>query len=295
MSGNVCDYCKNDETIEEYSDSFFETPILKCNNCEGYFVKNKQGIDLKKYYNKTYWEVFRSLKNKKQFEGKTDDGYLLKKFPNFIQKIIESSGIKKALAFSQFQYLKKFLKKGNLLEIGSGEGFILEIFEKNGFEVFGIEPSEKNVEKINKKLVKGKCKHGFAEEEVVYENKFDLILMSHVLEHVIDVRMVIEKLKENLSENGYLFIEVPNCGSKKYLEESIFTQPHIHHFTKKSIQKLLESTGFEIVKVDTLYGDVSSIFQNLKYFLFWIFKKDYFFPIEENNAKYLRILVKKNN
>ena len=294
MIQNTCDCCKLNNTVEINSNSFFDLPILKCKNCSGYFVKNKNEIDLKKYYNETYWNVFRNIDKKKGLKEKTDEAYLLKKFPSIIQNIIEATGIKKALAFSQYNYLKNFLNKGKLLEIGSGQGFILELFEKNEFDVLGIEPSEKNVEIINKKLKKGKCKHGFIENENIDETKFDLIIMSHVLEHVIDSRETIEKMKKMLSNTGFLFIEVPNCGSEKYLEESIQTQPHIHHFTKQSIQKLLESIGLEIIKVDVLNGEVSSLTQHLKYFLFWIFKKDFFYSLEENNAKYLRIIAKNN-
>jgi 2-polyprenyl-3-methyl-5-hydroxy-6-metoxy-1,4-benzoquinol methylase len=293
MDQNTCDCCKIDNTVEVFSDSFFDLPILKCNNCSGYFVKNKNEIDLKKYYNETYWDIFRNIDKKKITEEKTDEAYLLKKFPKFIQILIESTGIKKALAYSQYDYLKNRIKIGKLLEIGSGQGYILEIFEKNGFKVSGIEPSRTNVEIINKKLKNGKCKHGFAESEIDHEVKFDLIIMSHVLEHVIDSRKVLEKLKTVLTNDGHLFIEVPNCSSKKYLEESIYTQPHIQHFTKESIQKLLESIEMKIVKVDTLNGEVNSISKNLKYFIFWIFKKNYFYPINEKEGKYLRIIAKK--
>ena len=294
MDQNTCDCCKVNDTVEVFTDSFFDLPILKCNNCSGYFVKNKNKIDLKKYYNETYWDIFRNIDKKRIKKGKTDEAYLLKKFPKCIQILIESTGIKKALAYSQYNYLKNRIKKGKLLEIGSGQGYILEIFEKNGFKVSGIEPSKINVKTINKKLKNGKCKHGFAENEIDHEVEFDLIIMSHVLEHVIDSKKVLEKLKTVLSNDGRLFIEVPNCGSKKYLKESIYTQPHIHHFTKESIQKLLGSIEMEIVKVDTLNGEVNSISKNLKYFIFWLFKKDYFYPIKEEEGKYLRIIAKKN-
>jgi hypothetical protein len=49
----------------------------------------------------------------------------------------------------------------------------------------------------------------------------------------------------------------------------------------------------KIVKVDTLNGEVNSISKNLKYFIFWIFKKNYFYPINEKEGKYLRIIAKK--
>ena len=291
----LCDCCDSNNNIQVYDNSFFEKPILKCQNCTNYFVKDKEKIDLKKYYNKTYWNIFRNINKEKNISGKTDNAYFLKKFPKLIQIIVESTGIRKILAYSQYGYLKEFLKGKNLLEIGSGEGHILELFERKKFDVLGIEPSEKNVKMINDKLKNGICKQGFAEDEFEFTKQFDVIIMSHVLEHVIDCRKVIENLKKKLSNDGILFLEVPNCGSKKYLIESIETQPHIHHFTKKSLEKLLNILGFEIIKVDTLFGEIITFKDHLKYFLFWLVKKDYFYPILENEGKYLRIIAKKND
>ena len=289
---NICECCRSNDIIEVYNESFFDLPILKCQKCTSYFVKNKEKIDLKKYYNETYWNVFQNINKKKIVNQRIDEAYLRKKLPKFLQIIIESTGIRKALSYSQYNFLKPFLKGKNLLDIGSGEGNILELFEKKKFNVTGIEPSEKNIKIINKKLKKGICKQGFIETELNFETKFDIIIMSHVLEHVIDCRKILENLKKSLSKNGLLFIEVPNCGNKKYLEESINTQQHIHHFTKNGLQELLKSLGFQIIKTETMFSEVSSFYEHFKYFLFWLIKKDYFIPISENHAKYLRIIVK---
>lgn len=64
----------------------------------------------------------------------------------------------------------------------------MELFEKQGFDVFGIEASQNNLEIINKKIKKGKCETGFAEDILKINEKFDLIIMSHVLEHITNLK-----------------------------------------------------------------------------------------------------------
>ena len=104
--------------------------------------------NMQKYYNETYWPVFRNLHNKKILDQKGDNACLIKKLPNPIRTLIELTGVRKSLAYSQFRYLKPHLKGNTLFEIGPGEGFVLELFEKNNFDVFGIEASKENLKII---------------------------------------------------------------------------------------------------------------------------------------------------
>ena len=73
------------------------------------------------------------------------------------------------------------------------------------------------------------------------DDKFDGIILSHVFEHVVNCRDLLSIIYEKLSDNGILFLEVPNCSNKKILEHSIFEQPHIHHFTLKGFEKISEN------------------------------------------------------
>ena len=161
--------------------------------------------------------------NNKKLEGKqVDNAYLVKKFPVFIQRIIEHTGVRKSLSHSQFRFTERYIEGKNLLEIGSGEGFVIELFEKKGFNVNGIEASKDNLRLIKKKLRTGECKTGFAEDLPDYDKKFDVIIMSHVLEHLINCRLVISSLRELLTEDGIIFIEVPNCEDVIELKHSVF-------------------------------------------------------------------------
>jgi len=84
----------------------------------------------------------------------------------------------------------------------------------------------------------------------------DLIVMSHVLEHVPDPQFFLNHAAENLADGGVLFIEVP-CSDWMYKS---LDEPHILFFNKRSMRSLLESVGFE--KIELAY--VGESIQKLK-------------------------------
>jgi len=287
-----CMCCNSTNTIPVTDDSFFNFPVFKCEDCLYHFVSYQDDEKtMQQYYNETYWSVFRNIHNKKIKDQKVDDAYLIKKLPGPIRSIVELIGVRKSQAYSQFKYLQPFLKGTTMFEIGPGEGFMLELFEKKNFHVFGMEASKENLQIINSKLNKGEIQIGFAEDISKINKKFDVIILSHVLEHLVDCRKVLLKIKNLLKDGGIFFIEVPNCESEKELEHSILTQPHLHHFTKQSIEILLKDMGFEIIKIDTFSAHVVSFWQHLKYLLKWILKIDHYTPASQKQGNYLRIIT----
>lgn len=289
-----CPGCDFQTSSVAYENSFFELPVLNCKNCSLFFTSQKEKNKIKEYYNDSYWSVFRNIKNKKIVDQKYDDAYVINKIPNFLRKIVEKTGIRKSLALSQFIYLKLHIKGNNLFEIGSGEGFLLEKFEKNGFNVSGIEPSKINIQIINNKLKEGKCENKFV-EDISFSKKFDIIIMSHVLEHLINNKEILCNMKNGLVDNGILFIEVPNCQHTKTLDHSVQTQPHMFHFSKHSLQKLLENSGFEVLCADTFTAEVFSFWQHVSYFLHWVFKIDFYKKTPENVGNRLRVIATSKN
>ena len=99
---------------------------------------------------------------------------------------------------------------------------------------------------INNKLKKGKVIESSV-EEFSNDKIFDLIWMSHVLEHIVEPIDFLKKIQNNLKKNSIFFIEVPNCDYQPMLKSSIEKNPHLFHFTKKSLSKLVESIGYEII------------------------------------------------
>ncbi|MGI0022142.1 MAG: class I SAM-dependent methyltransferase, partial [Nitrososphaeraceae archaeon] len=185
-------------------------PIFYCTTC-GLYITGNSEIEVKakseEIYRKTYWDernVEKILKS------------------NFTD--IDSQG-KRRQWISQYSYCKPYLKnKKKFLEIGTGAGQTIFWFEEIGFSVTGIEPDERNVNLINHKLRYEHCITGFIEDVQVNE-KFDIIWISHVMEHLVRPDLFLKKFKNNLEEDGILFIEVPNCENDMVLNSSIYDHP----------------------------------------------------------------------
>ena len=225
-----------DKSLDKFSEnSNLEMPSFFCNNCNYYVTgesENEVKEKLNKLYSGSYWN---ERKAETSIESNYKDNDSLGKLRNWT---------------SQFSYCKKFFQnKKSILEIGVGGGQAVYWFDQNGYEVTGIEPDSKNVKLINKKLKnKGKVVHSFI-EDMDMDKLFDVIWMSHVLEHLVRPDIFLKKINNNLKEDGIFFIEVPSCEHKPTLQTSIFENPHVHHFSKKSLLKLVEKS-FDVISCD---------------------------------------------
>ena len=140
-------------------------------------------------------------------------------------------------------------QKGKLLDIGAGTGDFLVVAKKNGWQITGIEPSEKP---RNIAIQKGvSFVNNLAELE---DNFFDVITMWHVLEHVPDLEFQIKELKRLIKPNGTILIAVPNFNSfdANYYGKfwAAFDVPrHLWHFSKTAIEKLFAVENLKLVKI----------------------------------------------
>ncbi len=138
-----------------------------------------------------------------------------------------------------------------ICEIGCGNGNNLGNFRAAGFNVVGIEP-DKSARKVARKTIET-IYEGTAESlpEEVKGRKFDVILMSHVLEHCLDINKALLNVKDILREGGLLILEVPNCrslGFELYQEAWPWTDipRHLNFFTPDSLRFVCKKHGFSI-------------------------------------------------
>ena len=159
--------------------------------------------------------------------------------------------------------LKTYLPtKGSILDIGTGTGDFPAYSNKKGWKAQGIEPHGQARElAINKEV-----ETAASLEEI--SDKFDVITMWHVLEHVYDLEEQIQWLKKHLNKDGFLFVAVPNFESydAEYYKEfwAAYDVPrHLYHFSQKAIKTLFQEVDLEIVgthpmKFDSYYVSLLS-------------------------------------
>jgi SAM-dependent methyltransferase len=149
----------------------------------------------------------------------------------------------------------------NVLDFGCGRGVLLDGFRAEGHTVRGIERSDSNFDSLPD------ISSMSLQELITLGRQFDIIVAWHVLEHLDEPENTIEELHQLLTENGRLYIEVPNFGS---IQARLFRRHwfhldiprHLTHFTPTSLEKIMSRTGFKISRFNTFSFD-----QNLYGFL----------------------------
>lgn len=141
------------------------------------------------------------------------------------------------------------LPRGTILEIGAGEGSILKRLSELHFaeELYALEISGSGVETIKAKkiprLVECKIFDGY---HVPYDNnRFDIAIMSHVIEHVEYPRQL---LYEAARVARYVFIEVPLEDTIRLPSNFVFDAVgHINFYSPKTIRQLVQSCNLEVL------------------------------------------------
>jgi SAM-dependent methyltransferase len=144
-------------------------------------------------------------------------------------------------------------KPRSLCDIGCGNGTALRLFSSFVPELCGVEPDPQARQQVGKEFA---VFDGTAEclPEVVRAKRFDLVLMSHVLEHCLNPQAALGNVRSILSETGTAIIEVPNNAARGF---EIFgarwpwtdIPRHVHFFTEASLRIAIVSAGLEVTNV----------------------------------------------
>lgn len=166
---------------------------------------------------------------------------------------------------NKLELINKVSNGKNILDYGCGVGDFLEHLQKNGYDVLGMEPNDSARKIAQSKIGKEKVTSTELEHN---DQKFDIITLWHVLEHIPNLNEIIQQLKNHLSENGRLIIAVPN--HKSYDAEyygkywAAYDVPrHLWHFSASSMNKLFNNFGMKIesihpMKLDSFYVSLLS-------------------------------------
>ncbi len=143
------------------------------------------------------------------------------------------------------------------LDIGCGEGFALAYFRKQGWSVKGIDFSSTGVESKNPvclDVLETGDVFLLLDEEVKSGNKYDVVWLQNVLEHVLEPIALLHSLKFLLENDGVVAITVPNDFSVTqqkalmlgHIDNQFWVSPpdHLSYFNHISLLATAEATGW---------------------------------------------------
>jgi SAM-dependent methyltransferase len=161
-------------------------------------------------------------------------------------------------------FLLELLPKGNgkVLDCGCGAGDNARILQSQGWEVTGITSQvaeEKLASRFCKSVIIADLDAGMPREIGPY----DIILFSHILEHLKDPIKILMESKKMLVPGGLIGVALPNflyyknrldflLGKFEYSPEGgLIDKTHLRFFTFKSGAALLEAADFKILQKKT--------------------------------------------
>jgi SAM-dependent methyltransferase len=220
------DHALNEDLLQ--SDEKPEVYIYKCNHC-GHFYKNP--ILNSDFMNHYYSEL---------------NSVFYKKRAPAVDKNRHKANIKIV------KTIENYKKKGNVLEIGCGYGYLLSCFDADKWHRFGIEPSPYASEfaRSNQGL---DVFTGLLENHPYEKESFDAILLIDVFEHLRNPIELFENIKYLLKPHGIIYLKtgsieriIPKISKSKWIYHN--TLEHISFITKSSIKYITIVNSLTVIK-----------------------------------------------
>ena len=147
---------------------------------------------------------------------------------------------------------RRLPKNASILDIGCGDGELLASFRDRGFSVLGMDPDpEARAFAATRGLT---ILPGTAEDPApeLDDRQFDLVIMSHALEHCIDPTRAVATIRRLIASDGLAYIEVPNAGcihfeTFRQCSEMFDAPRHLWFFNAPALQRLTERMGLSSV------------------------------------------------
>lgn len=222
-------------TIKDHSISQEEFQLVYDNQLE-YYITQPVPDNLSKYYESESYISHTDANNSFQ-----------DKIYQFVKGINLNSKIK---LISKYNTQDK-----TLLDIGAGTGDFLKEANKAGWRISGIEPNPKARELAAKKGIQLK-----PSLENLTQEKYDVITLWHVLEHLPNLPQQIQNISALLKSGGKLIIAVPNFKSFDAQHYGAFwaaydVPRHLYHFSQNSINRLFSKYDYSLIATKPMFFD----------------------------------------
>jgi 2-polyprenyl-3-methyl-5-hydroxy-6-metoxy-1,4-benzoquinol methylase len=235
-SANIAGFLK----VKDHLLTHEEFSIWKCANCGLLFTQDiPQAAEIGKYYKSqdyvSHSDTRKGLMNKTYHVARN------------------------IMLGKKFRMVNHMAKGKTLLDIGSGTGYFPAYMKAKGYKVTGVEVDQDAREFAKKEFgLTVYSPEDFLENSI--EGKFDVISLWHVLEHLDNFDLYIERMLEHLLPGGCLVIALPNCSSldaRHYKEfwAGYDVPRHLWHLTPSTVKILADKHGMQITKMKRLIFD----------------------------------------
>lgn len=194
----------------------------------------------------------------------SNEGYIATQQTGYLENVDYR---KQRFAMERLEIIRRHLKRGSkgarLLDVGCGTGWFLEVARDQGYVVSGIEIGRDLAQYTSQKL--GATIHTVPLTELSPDEKFDVITLFDVLEHVTDPRALLGSIHSHLNPEGIALLFTPNLDSVGIAllgERSSLIMPaeHLFYFTPTSLCKLIEETPLEVLEFETKGMDIPDFY-----------------------------------
>jgi 2-polyprenyl-3-methyl-5-hydroxy-6-metoxy-1,4-benzoquinol methylase len=230
MKQQSCYVCSNEKlrVISEIDRYGFYYPTAICENCGN--------VQQSEYYTEEVLADFYSNIYRRIYGGQPPQEFF--------------NDQKKGKGIEIFKFVDSVCKPKRVLEVGCGAGGILSVFRDNGCEVIGLDFDDDYLDVARQNgitTITGSL------DKLASKDKYDLIILSHVLEHIVEPARFLETLIEHLEDTGVIYIEVPSLnnvseGGYEYDLLRYWQNAHSIHFTVATLNLLCKRVGLQSIK-----------------------------------------------
>ncbi len=150
--------------------------------------------------------------------------------------------------------LEIYRNTNNLLDVGCGDGYFLEVAKERGWNVYGTEFSDEAIDVCKQKGIT--IHQGVLNSQNYNGIKFDIISSFEVIEHINNPREEIKNISDLLRVNGVFYVTTPNFNSfsRFFLgpKWNVIEYPeHLSYYTPKTIKKFFQKHDFYQIRSET--------------------------------------------
>ena len=221
----ICPLCGSFKKTLAYT-NFSPYAVVRCQVCRFYYLSPRP----------TETHMMQLYSKDTYFEGE-EGGY-----DSYLEQEL---ALKATFHRLMLNLAKRDLIGGSLLEIGCGYGYLLEAAQGFFSTRVGTDFSAQAVQRAKNRA--DQVYQGGI-QQVSLEQEFDLVIATHVIEHVYQPKLFLEQLCQRLRSGGKVVIATPNMGSfwrhlMGHRWPSFKMPEHILYFDEKSLSSLMRQVG----------------------------------------------------